>query len=145
MMSGKIVIRKAQERDVTRIHELIRLAKKSGKILKRSKAEIKGLIHHFWVAEENEDVVACCALETYNRKLAEIRSLAVHDRYRGRGIASGLVDRCLREAKKKRVYEVLAITDRENIFKRFGFSEQLHGQKALFARPAFLKMKRLSA
>jgi len=27
------------------------------------------------------------------------------------------------------------ITNRENIFKRHGFSEQLHGQKALFLRP----------
>lgn len=80
-------------------------------------------------------MIACCAIELYNKKLAEIRSLVVKQEHERKGIASLLLDQCLREAKKKKVYEVLVITDRENLFKRRGFSEQLHGQKALFLRP----------
>ncbi|HRY30333.1 MAG TPA: GNAT family N-acetyltransferase [Elusimicrobiota bacterium] len=133
---GKVLIRRARRADVGRIHKLIEEATRSGKILKRSRGEISRLINRFRVAEERGVVVACCALEVYGRKLAEVRSLAVHPERRGRGIASALVAGCLKEARRRRLYEVLAITDRENIFKRLGFAEQLHGQKALFVRPS---------
>jgi N-acetylglutamate synthase-like GNAT family acetyltransferase len=128
-------IRKAKLEDIPAIHRLIAGATKRGKILKRSKEDIRIAIHHFWVAEEESGVVACCALEVYGKKLAEIRSLVVESGSEGKGLASLLVKKCLAEAKARKVYEVLVITNRENIFRRFGFSEQLHGQKALFLRP----------
>ena len=128
-------IRAAKVKDVPNLYELIVSGTRQGKILKRSRNDIRRAIRHFWVAEEEGQIVGCCALEVYNRKLAEVRSLVVPAQHQKKGIASALVHHCLREARKKRVYEVLAITDRENLFKRLGFSEQLHGQKALFLRP----------
>lgn len=133
-MTSPIPIRRARLGDVETIYRLILSAMSQGKILKRSRPEIRRVIHHFWVAEKEDCVVACCALEVYNKKLAEIRSLAVDPGYQGKGIAGGLLNKCLQEAKKRRIYEVLAITDRENMFRRWGFSEQFHGQKALFLR-----------
>lgn len=129
-------IRRATPNDIPFIHRQILLATQRGKILKRSRAEIRKAIRHFWVAEQEGTLIACCALEVYNKKLGEIRSLAVDPAHQQKGIASALLSRCLREAKRKGVYEVLAITDRENLFRRLGFSEQLHGQKALFSRPS---------
>lgn len=117
-----------------RVYTLIRQATKRGKILKRSLEEIHSAIHHFWVLERENRLVACCALEIYNKKLAEVRSLAVEVKEEKQGLATILLRHCLKEAKTKGVYEVLAITDRENLFKRLGFSEQLQGQKALFLR-----------
>ena len=131
----KLKIRKAGIHDVPSVYRLVLAATRRGKILKRSKAEVGNSIHHFWVAEEGKTVVACCALEIYNKKLAEVRSLAVDPAREKQGIASRLVEACLKDARKKRVYEVLVITNRENIFRRHGFSEQLHDQKALFIRP----------
>ncbi|OGR88915.1 MAG: hypothetical protein A3A86_02390 [Elusimicrobia bacterium RIFCSPLOWO2_01_FULL_60_11] len=130
-----IRIRKAGIQDAPAVFSVVRSATKRGKILKRSKAEIQKTIHHFWVAEDSSSIVACCALEIYNKKLAEIRSLAVDSRREKQGIASRLVQACLKDARKKRIYEVLVITNRENIFRRHGFSEQLQDQKALFIRP----------
>lgn len=117
------------------IHSLILEATKRGKILFRTKSDIRRTLRHFWVAEKEGELVACCSLEIYSKKLAEIRSLAVDKNHEGEGIASALLEQCLLEAKKKKIYEVLVITDRENLFKRKGFAEQLHGQKALFLRP----------
>jgi len=128
-------IRKAGVHDILAVYHLVLSATQRGKILKRSKTEIQNSVHHFWVAEERGMVIACCALEIYNKKLAEIRSLAVDSRWEKQGIASRLVEACLKESRKKRIYEVLVITNREHIFKRHGFSEQLHDQKALFIRP----------
>ena len=80
-------------------------------------------------------VVGCVSLDIYSKKLSEIRSLVVASPWENREIASQLVKRCLREARKHGVYEVLAITGREQLFRRHGFCEELHGQKSLFLRP----------
>ena len=134
-MPTSLLIRRAKAADVPVIHRLIVDASLHGKILKRTPHDIRKNVRHFWVAEEKGRVQACCSLEVYSKKLAEIRSLAVYAARRKRGIATALIEVCLREAKRRGIYEVLAITDREDLFKRRGFSEQLHGQKALFLRP----------
>lgn len=128
-------IRKASARDLAVIYSLILDATRRGKILRRTKSELRRSLRHFWIAEKDGKVCACCSLEVYSKKLAEIRSLVVAKNQEGQGIASALLDHCLGEAKKRKIYEVLVITDRERLFKRKGFSEQLHGQKALFLRP----------
>lgn len=128
------MIREANLADVPVIHRLIQKATRNGKILKRSPKEIRRNIGAFLVAEDEDEVIGCCSLEVYNRKLAEVRSLAVsHERQR-KGVASALIARCVKEAARQGIMEVLAITDRQNLFKRHGFAEQLHGQKALFLR-----------
>jgi amino-acid N-acetyltransferase len=134
-LSKDFVIRKARVADAPAIQELIRLGTQSGKILRRTPQDVRRNVRFFWLVEEGEKVIACCSLEVYNRKLAEVRSLSVLPGSRGRGVASALIAHCLREARRRRIYEVLAITDRQRLFKRQGFSEQLHGQKALFSRP----------
>ena len=129
-------IRRARVRDIPAIHALVRSATKRGKILKRTPRDIRKALTHFWVVEEEgHGVIACCSIEIYNKKLAEIRSLVVHPARQKMGIATSLIHHCLQKARKRRIYEVLSITDRENLFKRMGFQEQLHGQKALFLRP----------
>lgn len=109
-------IRKAKFEDVGSIHHLILSATQRGKILKRSLKEIQKSIHHFWVAETKKKIVACCAIETYNKKLAEVRSLVVQPGEEKKGLATNLVKKCIEEAKRKKIYEVLVITNRENIF-----------------------------
>ena len=131
----KLKYRRAEIADVQSVYRLVLQGTRRGKILKRPVADIRKSIHHFWVAQDAGRTIACCALEIYNKKLAEIRSLVVEPSREKQGIATRLLEICLKEAKKRKVYEVLAITDRDGIFRRHGFSEQLHGQKALFLRP----------
>ena len=130
-----MIIRQAKVKDVHSLHHLILSATKRGKVLKRSEKDIRKCIRQFWIIEISEKIVACCALEIYNKKLAEMRSLVVDPHYLGQGLGSQLVAQIIQIAKKKKIYELMAITDRENIFKRLGFSEQLQEQKALFLRP----------
>ncbi len=75
----------------------------------------------FFVAVENEMVIACCALEVYSKRLAEVRSLAVMKEFQGKGVATQLVEHCLQEAKAKNVYELLAITGANSLFEKHGF------------------------
>ncbi|MBV9080244.1 MAG: GNAT family N-acetyltransferase [Elusimicrobia bacterium] len=131
-----MLIRKAIDADVPAILHLIEKATRNGKILKRSSDDIRRNLAGFLVAEQEGAVIGCCALEIYNQKLAEVRSLAVAQERQRKGVASALISASVAAAEKRGVFEVLAITDRLNLFKRHGFSEQLHGQKALFLRPS---------
>ena len=75
----------------------------------------------FFVAEQGKEIVGCCALQIYSRRLAEVRSLAVHADCRGMGVATGLITSCLERARQRKVYEVLAISGVQKLFAKFGF------------------------
>ena len=126
--------RKANKADVESIYEIIHIANDYGILLLRSQDDLRECIDEFWVEEIEGKIVACCALAVYSPKLAEIRSMAVLPDYQGKGVASGLLQNCLRTAKEKGIYEVLTITNRPNIFAKKGFGKQLDGQSSLIYR-----------
>lgn len=129
-------VREADGKDLPDILRLINSHASHGKVLKRTRKEVRKVLRSFLVAENGEgDVIGCGALEVYSKKLAEIRSLVVEKEHRNKGVATSLIKRLIALAAKKEIYEVLAITERDGIFSRHGFSQQLHGQKALFLRP----------
>ena len=66
-------------------------------------------------------IVGCAALVVYSRRMAELRSVAVAEGNRGKGIGSALIDACLKEAKRRKVREVLAVTGAKELFERHGF------------------------
>lgn len=129
------MIRKAITGDLERIYSLISSASKESKILPRTKEEIVSVIDCFYVYEKEGQVVGCCSLEIYNKKLAEIRSLVVDPSCRNQGIARELINACIKEAKEKNIYEILTITERVNLFERQGFANCLNNQTALFIKP----------
>ena len=132
----RYTLRRARQSDVPDILKLISSATKRGKLLPRPKKELSNVLKYYWViVDDKNTIIASCGLEVYNKKLAEIRSLVVSEHAAGLGLGTQLVERCIREAKQRKIYEVLSITDRTNMFHRLGFSEQLHGQTALFLRP----------
>ena len=75
----------------------------------------------FFVAVTDEKIVGCCALEVYSKRLAEIRSLAVTEKFQAKGIATALIEACMKSAKEKKVYEVLTITGATGLFEKHGF------------------------
>lgn len=129
-----MIIRKAKKSDVNEIYELILDASKRGKILKRTREDIKNSINNFSVAVINGKIIGCAAVDIYSKKLAEIRSVATKKNFENMGVASKLIKSCIEKAKKHNVYELLVITDEINLFKRLGFKEELENQKALFLR-----------
>ncbi|KKW19248.1 MAG: N-acetyltransferase GCN5 [Parcubacteria group bacterium GW2011_GWA2_51_10] len=75
----------------------------------------------FFVAIVDGKIVGCCALDVYSKRLAELRSLAVTKKSQGQGIASKLVAVCVAAARKKKIYEVLAISGSEKFFAKHSF------------------------
>lgn len=78
-------------------------------------------VNEFFIAKRNGQIVGCCALDVYSKRLAEIRSLVVHPKFQNKGIGTKLIESCLMEAKRKKILEVLSITGAMELFRSFGF------------------------
>lgn len=107
-----------------------------GRLLPRTPQDIERLIgeEHLYVADLDGAIAGMAALEVYSERLTEVRSLVVLPEWHGMGIGSALVERCVEEARRLGVREVLAITDRIDLFTRVGFRTQLDDQVPLFIK-----------
>lgn len=127
------VIRQAVTADVSALAAFIGPFVESGKLLPRTKKDLKDLIKYGYVAVLDGKIVGFAALEIYSSKLGEIRSLAVSDDYQGHGIGTRLVKACVERAHQENILEVMAITSSEVFFRGCGFDFTLPGEKkALF-------------
>lgn len=116
-----VKIRKAVLADVAEIHRLVAFFAKKDLMLARPLNYLYENIRAFWVAEENGVLAGCCGLHIVWVDLAEIKSLAVSETYKGQRIGTRLVRRCLREAKRLGIQRVFALTYVPVFFKKLGF------------------------
>jgi amino-acid N-acetyltransferase len=117
------MIRKGKLKDVNEIQKLIKLYSIRGDILPRSLSELYDHIRDFFVSTQNRKLVGICALHICWDDLAEIRSLAVQEEVRKRGIGAKLVKACLDESKRLGVRRVFALTYQPEFFERLGFKK----------------------
>jgi amino-acid N-acetyltransferase len=118
---GKKMIRKARLRDVKEMQRLIKLNSTRGEMLPRSLSELYDNIRDFFISTQNRSVAGICALHVCWEDLGEIRSLAVDEKKRRRGIGAKLVKACLEESKMLGVKRVFALTYQPKFFERLGF------------------------
>ena len=87
----------------------------------------------FLVAEASDgSLLGCCALDVYSKRLAEIRSLAVHADSLRSGVGAALVAACKKRARDLGVRQLLAVTSAVEFFERTGFSTFRQERTALF-------------
>ncbi len=114
-------IRKALVRDVKEVHSLINEFAAEQEMLPRSLNELYEHLRDMFVYEEDGRLKGVCSLHVVWEDLAEVRSLAVARRARGRGIGRSLVETCLEEARGLGVSRVFALTYIPEFFGLFGF------------------------
>jgi amino-acid N-acetyltransferase len=115
-------VRKARLSDAPIIQHLIEPFAARDEMLHRSLGEICESIRDFVVAEENGELLGCCALHVDTPELAEIKALAVSLDTQGRGVGSAMVRACIEEARDIELLQVYALTYRPGFFTRLGFS-----------------------
>jgi amino-acid N-acetyltransferase len=116
-----IALRPARTSDVQAIKELVApLAEKRILIAKESVTYFES-IQEFLVAELDGEVVGCGALHVMWEDLAEIRTLASADAWRGRGVGHALVERLIEKAVALGVRRVFCLTFEVDFFVRHGF------------------------
>ena len=117
------MIRKAKASDVKGIQQLIKLYSTRGDMLPRSLSELYDHIRDFYVSIRKEEVIGICALHVCWEDLAEIRSLAVKEEARNKGLGAKLVKSCLDESKALGVKRIFALTYQSKFFERLGFKK----------------------
>jgi amino-acid N-acetyltransferase len=116
-------IEKATMADAPTIQDLVGGLASLGEMLPRPLAEIYEQLRDFLVVRDNGRLVACAALHIMWEDLAEIRSLAVLDEWRDKGVGAVLVEACLDEARALGIPTVFALTRQPGFFERLGFHQ----------------------
>jgi amino-acid N-acetyltransferase len=109
--------------DAIAVEQLIHVHVADGTLLPRSLAEICENIRDFVVVENEGEIVGCGALHLYGMHLAEIRSITVTRKSKGRGAGRVLIDALLKEAQKQSVSCVCLFTRIPQFFGKLGFRE----------------------
>ena len=127
-----VTIRKAVETDLVELSDFIKPFVSSGDLLPRTFDELEDFLDTFFIAYYDGKIVGCAALEIYNKKLCEIRSLAVDPNTQGVGVGKKLVRACVELANREGIYEIMAISAAEDFFKACGFDFTLPSLKKAF-------------
>ena len=118
-----MAVRKARVDDAPAIQALVNYYARKEVMLPLSLTDVYERLRDFVVYEENGEVLGCGALHVVWEDLAEVRSLAVREDARGRGIGRGLFDACVREAPALGVRRVFALTFVPAFFRTLGMAE----------------------
>ena len=121
MIAAKQMIRTAAIHDVPRIQEIINAHAELGKMLFKNYAQLYESLRDFAVYEQDGQLLGCVALTIVWADLAEVRSLAVDDHYRGRGVGRALVEWTVREARRLGIRRLFALTYEQGFFQKLAF------------------------
>jgi amino-acid N-acetyltransferase len=117
-----IKVRKATANDVAKIHDLLQLYSKLGRLLPRSTEEILIHLDSFLVSENNHVFGGCASLEVFTDDLGEVRSLAVDPKLAHSGHGRLLVAELETEAHRLGLKRLMALTYVPTFFKKLGFT-----------------------
>jgi amino-acid N-acetyltransferase len=116
------MIRPATLSDVPRIREIINSHAELGKMLFKNYAQLYEDVRDFAVFVEGGEVVGCVAVGIIWADMAEVRSLAVDDDHRGRGIGKQLVQWCVADARRLGIRKLMSLTYEQGFFEKLGFA-----------------------
>ncbi len=126
------MIRNATMADIKEIYALLSHFAAQGMLLGRSLSSLYDQLRDFkvFVARDPADpsgahevVAGSAALHVCWENLAEIRSLAVLERFQGQDMGTKLVQACLEEAERLGITKVFTLTYQPGFFKKLGFRE----------------------
>jgi amino-acid N-acetyltransferase len=118
---SKLHARKAVMHDIPLILDLINANAAKGIMLARTEFELSEAIRDFSVVRQGETLLGCGALHFYTPTIGEIRSLAVDDRAKTKGVGRLLVESLVEEAMVYELEAVFAFTYVVEFFCKVGF------------------------
>ena len=118
-----MIIRSAQAADIPALLRLVSDHARRGDLLPRTALSIRDTLADWLVAEdEHGHIVACVSLLYYTPVLAEVRSLAVADQYKGNGVGRKLLTSLIARAQERQIPTLFALTRAVAFFEKAGFA-----------------------
>src|SRR4051812_45642729 len=115
------LIRPATIHDVARIADIINNHAELGRMLFKSYAQLYEDLRDFAVFEKDGQVLGTVAVSLIWSDLAEVRSLAVDEEFRGQGIGRKLVEWAVEEARRMQIRRLMSLTYEQAFFEKLGF------------------------
>jgi amino-acid N-acetyltransferase len=114
-------IRPAHTSDIKGIRQLIDSYAPQGRLLSKETVTLYESVQEFTVAVEGDQVVGCGALHVLWEDLAEVRTVAVAENLRGKGVGHQILDSIINRAQIIGVKRIFCLTFETNFFGRHGF------------------------
>ncbi|MDB2562641.1 N-acetyltransferase [Sulfurimonas sp.] len=119
----KIEFTKASLHNIESMQKLVYKEVESGVILERTSDEMATNIRSYTLAYVDGILAGFCALHIHTASLAEIRSLIVDEKFRGKKIGANLIESCVKEAQLLGLQKLLSLTYQQSFFEKLGFFE----------------------
>jgi amino-acid N-acetyltransferase len=114
-------IRPARTSDIKGIRQLIDSYAPQGRLLSKETVTLYESVQEFTVAVEEDQVVGCGALHVMWEDLAEVRTVAVAENLRGKGVGHQILDSIIARAQTIGVKRIFCLTFETKFFGRHGF------------------------
>ncbi|MEI9907935.1 MAG: amino-acid N-acetyltransferase [Actinomycetota bacterium] len=121
-----IEIRSARTADIKGIRKLIDSYALQRRLLSKETVTLYETVQEFTVAVDGEEVVGCAGLHVLWEDLAEVRTVAVSEKFRRQGIGQRLLEAVIERAKSLGIQRIFCLTFETAFFGRNGF-EEIHG------------------
>lgn len=118
-----IVVRPAKTSDVKGIRKLIDTYAPQRRILSKETVTLYESVQEFVVAVDGDEVVGCGALHVLWEDVAEVRTVAVNEELRGKGIGHQILELLITRAEAVGVKKLFCLTFETEFFGRHGFNE----------------------
>lgn len=118
-----IVVRPAKTSDVKGIRKLIDTYAPQRRILSKETVTLYESVQEFVVAVDGDEVVGCGALHVLWEDVAEVRTVAVNEELRGKGIGHQILELLISRAEAVGVKKLFCLTFETEFFGRHGFKE----------------------
>lgn len=114
-------VRRARTADVPAVRRLVDTYARRRILLDKATVTLYEDVQEFWVADAAGTIAGCGALHVMWEDLAEVRTLAVDEAWRGRGVGHAVLDRLVEVARDLGVRRVFCLTFEVDFFARHGF------------------------
>lgn len=118
-----ITVRPAKTSDVKGIRKLIDTYAPQRRILSKETVTLYESVQEFVVAVEGDTVLGCGALHVLWEDVAEVRTVAVTEDLRGKGVGHQLLELLISRAEAVGVKKLFCLTFETEFFGRHGFKE----------------------
>ena len=119
---SSVTVRSARTTDVLMIRQLVDTYSAERRLLSKDTVALYEDVQEFLVAERDGEGVGCGALHVMWEDLAEVRTMAVDQEHRRKGVGSAVLVALLERARELGVGRVFCLTFETNFFASHGFA-----------------------
>jgi len=121
MSDSQVIVRPARTSDIKAIRSIIDAYVLGRRLLAKETVTLYETVQEFTIAEYEGEIVGCGALHVLWEDLAEVRTVAVLESMRGKGVGNAIIQNIVDRARTLGVERIFCLTFETDFFGRNGF------------------------